>query len=133
MNDFLKPFGSQSFFVGLGVAAIAYLLGPQIKESVRPMAVKGMQGALMISDKTKNMMEEGKDRLEDMMEKTNLMGKDQKHNEQAAVYEMLIKELREDKENSNRILEQLNQTMSGLKDEISKLKNGSAKIAEDHA
>lgn len=131
MNNLLKPFGTQSFFVGLGVAAVTYLLGPQIKETVRPIAVKGTQGAMMLSDKTKEMMEEGKDRIEGMME--NVKGKDGMMQGQAGAYEMLINELREERERSNSLMEKLNDKMNDLKNEIAHIKEGNLDIVDDKA
>ena len=43
MKSILKPFGSQGFLIGIGVAAIGYLIAPQLKKSLRPAAVKGTQ------------------------------------------------------------------------------------------
>lgn len=122
MNDFLKPFGSQSFLVGLGAAAIGYLFGPKIKQAVRPAAVKGAQGMMMVTDKTKEMFDEGKHMMGNMMDKTSSMGKDSHVNPQAGMYEILIHELKEERQRSNHLMEQLNTSIVGLKEEFAHMK-----------
>jgi ABC-type phosphate transport system auxiliary subunit len=123
MNEMLKPFGSQSFFIGLGVAAIGYLLGPQIKESLRPVAVKGVQGAMVLSDQTKHMMSQGKDTINHMVEKTHMTGaQHQVPMDQTNMFQALLNELKAEREHSNKILEELKNTVTGLKDEIAQIK-----------
>lgn len=120
MDNLLKPFGSQSFFVGLGVAAAAYFLGPQIRETIRPMAVKGTQGMMMLTDRTMHMMHEGKEKMEDMMGKMGHMAKSEHMAMgQIGVMEAMLKELREERERSNKMMEEFRETLMGIRDEIS--------------
>ncbi|MDF2545534.1 MAG: hypothetical protein K0R93_432 [Anaerosolibacter sp.] len=132
MNDMMKPFGSQSFLIGLGVAAVGYFFGPQIKQAVRPAAVKGAQGMMMFSDKTKGMFDEGKHMMGNMMDKASHIGQEHHMAGQMGVHEMLMKELREERERTNRLMEQLNTSITGLKDEIAHIKNTSSNTAADH-
>ncbi|MFT9498090.1 hypothetical protein [Anaerosolibacter sp.] len=143
MDNMMKPFGSQSFLVGLGVAAVGYFFGPQIKQAIRPTAVKGAQGMMMFSDKTKEIFGEGKHMMGNMMDKAAHMGHEAAHMGQAqhmggqmagqmGMYEMLMKELKEERERSNRLMEQLNTSITGLKDEIAHIKNTSSNTAADH-
>ncbi|MTI57694.1 hypothetical protein [Geosporobacter ferrireducens] len=120
MDNLLKPFGSQSFFVGLGVAAAAYFLGPQIKETIRPMAVKSTQGMMMMTDKTMRMMHEGKDRVEDMVGKMGNMARpDHIPMEQMGMMEVMLRELKEERERSNKMMEEFRETLMSIRDEIS--------------
>ena len=126
MDNLLKPFGSQSFFIGLGIAAAAYVLGPQIKETMRPMAVKGTQGMMMLTDRTMNMMHEGKDRVEGMVGKMGNMGNmaniartEHMPMEQMGMMEVMLKELKEERERSNKMMEDFHETLMSIRDEIS--------------
>ncbi len=132
MNDWMKPFGSQSFLVGLGVAAVGYFFGPQIKQVIRPAAVRGAQGMMMFSDKTKEMFDEGKHMMGNMMDKTMHMGQEQGMAGQMGMYEMLMKELKDERERSNRLMEQLNTSIVGLKDEIAYIKNNNHGMAPEN-
>ena len=131
MDNPLKLFGSQSFLVGLGVAAATYFLGPQIKETIRPMAVKGTQGMMMMTDRTMRMMHEGRDRMEDMVGKMGHMAKPEHMTMgQMGVMEAMLKELREERERSNKMMEEFRETLMSIRDEISSnRRNGDA--AED--
>lgn len=118
MPSLMKMVGSQSFLLGVGVAAAAYLIGPQIRESLKPAAVKGAQGIMVLGGKTKQALEQGKEKLNDMVfDKSGMETKN--------FQEKLLQELREEREASNRILEELKNSITGLKEEISSIKNGS--------
>ncbi|MBB6217656.1 hypothetical protein HNQ80_003779 [Anaerosolibacter carboniphilus] len=132
MNDLMKPFGSQSFLIGLGVAAVGYFFGPQIKQAIRPAAVKGAQGVMMFSDKTKEMFDEGKHMMGNMMDKASHMGQEQQMAGQMGMYEMLMKELKDERERSNRLMEQLNISIAGLKDEITYMKGSKDGMAPEN-
>lgn len=121
MKELIKPLGGQSFLLGLGLAAAAYFLGPPLKEMMKPMAVKGTQGMMVFGEKTKKMINEGKEKMSDMVfEKPAASAA----NISEMFYEKLLKELRDDREHSNRMVEEINNTLAGLKDEIANIKNG---------
>lgn len=122
IGNLLKPFGSQSFFLGLGVAAAAYFLGPQLMEAVKPMAVKGAQGVMALGSKTSQVFNEGKEKLGNTIEKMTPGERDIKAVD--SMYSDLIKELKDEREASNKILMELRDTMVSLRQEISGMKAG---------
>lgn len=119
-KDLMKPLNPQSFLIGAGIAAAAYLIGPQLKEALRPGANKGGQGLMNIGEKTRQLFEEGKEKLNDI-----IFVKPEESVKMAAgeVGEALIRELREEREHTNKIMEELKNTLGGLKDEIASLRN----------
>jgi len=52
MKELIKPLGSQSFLLDLGIAAAAYFFVPQLKSVLRPAAVKSAAGLMALGDKT---------------------------------------------------------------------------------
>lgn len=125
IKDVIKPFGSQSFLVGVGVAALAYFLGPQLKQSLRPAAVKGTQGVISLGGKTKQLFEEGMGKINTIVfEKTDeVFDKTKETLESIGFSPDLLKELKEERESSNRIMEELKNSVISLKEEISQMKN----------
>lgn len=126
LNDIVKPFGSQGFFVGLGVAAVFYFLGPQLKESLMPAAIKGTQGFMSLGNKTKEIFEENRARLNMPGEKGDeFEGRTASPIESSSLYSELLKTLKDERESSNRILEELKNSIIGLREEITEMKNSS--------
>jgi predicted nuclease with TOPRIM domain len=125
IKDIIKPIGSQSFLVGLGVAALAYFLGPQLKESLRPAAVKGAQGVLTLGSKTKELFEEGMGKLtNNVFEKTDEIADKTKDTVESNGFNPdFLKVLKEERESSNKLLEELRNSVISLKEEISQMKN----------
>lgn len=125
IKDIIKPIGSQSFVVGIGVAALAYFLGPQLKQTLRPVAVKGAQGVMTLSSKTIKAIGESKDKLSSMIsEKASEAVNKVKSTEEGMDFNSdLIKELKEEREASNKILVELINSISGLKDELAQMRN----------
>jgi len=101
--NFLKPFYSQNFLLGIGIAAVGSLFAPTIKEGVRSLAVKGAQGAMMVGDAAKNMKESGKE----------MMQKDENDNAKD-----LANELKSDREQYNSVLKELVTTMKDIQSEV---------------
>ncbi|MDI3481575.1 MAG: hypothetical protein PWQ97_1230 [Tepidanaerobacteraceae bacterium] len=52
----------KSFFWGLGVAALAFIMVPKFKKMARPVIVKGVSGAIGLAKKGREVVEEYKDR-----------------------------------------------------------------------
>jgi hypothetical protein len=125
IKDILKPIGSQSFVVGIGFAALAYFLGPQLKQSLRPIAVKGAQGVMVLGGKTVKAFSESKDKLSSMLtEKVNEGTSNFKSAEGGMdLSANLLKELKEERETANKILADLINSISGLKDELAQIRN----------
>ena len=111
IKDIVKPFGSQSFLIGVGVAALTYLIGPQLKESMKPLAVKGTQGIMALGSKTRQFLDDstGTTRMKNMAEELEASSK-------------TISELKEEQAVSNTIMLELKESVASLKDEISRLK-----------
>ena len=124
IKDIIKPIGSQSFAVGIGVAALAYFFGPQLKQALRPVAVKGVQGVMALGTGTMKAFGDGKDKLSNMMkENTNQTVPPAKTTEDLLNFNNnLMMELKDDRETSNKILTELLSSISGLKDELSQLR-----------
>ncbi|MCX7842147.1 MAG: hypothetical protein N2489_03630 [Clostridia bacterium] len=118
MHSLIKPFASQNFLIGIGLAAAAYFVGPALKEAIKPAAVKGAQGMLMLGDKAKDALNIGKEKLNDLI----FDKEDKSVNMEAAHHDKIIKALKEERELSNKILEELKNTIGGLKDEIAHMR-----------
>ena len=125
IKDIIKPIGSQSFVVGIGVAALAYFLGPQLKQTLRPVAVKGAQGVMILGSKTVKAFGESKEKLSSMLaEKASEVDNKVKCTEEVADFNRnLMQELKEERESSNKILVDLINSISGLKDELAQMRN----------
>lgn len=125
IKDIVKPLGSQSFLVGIGVAALAYFLAPQLKESLRPAAVKGTQGVMTLGSRTKQMLEDGKEKISNLIfEKTE--GAQEKIidiAEEAGISSKVLKELKDERDISNKIMNELKDSIISLKEEISHMKS----------
>lgn len=128
IKDIIKPIGSQSFVLGIGVAALAYFMGPQLKQALRPMAVKGAQGVMTFGSKTAKAFGESKDKLSHMASEKTDRSADMVNSftEDKDFQGNLIRELKEDREASNRILQELANSISGLKDELVQLRNNNS-------
>lgn len=123
MKNILKPFGSQGFLIGIGVAALGYFLAPQLKQSLRPAAVKGAQGVMSLGNKTKQILEDGKEKISVLFEK----GEEAKDSaaegdREKDISSKVLKELMEEQESSAKILNELKDSILSLKEEISQLK-----------
>jgi hypothetical protein len=127
IKDIIKPISAQSFIVGMGVAAFAYFIGPQLKQALRPAAVKGAQGVMTLGSKTVKAFEESRDKLSHMMQdRAEAANNKVIHNQENANLQFsLLKELKEDRDTSNKILQELSSSISNLKDEILQMRNNS--------
>lgn len=125
IKDMVKPFGSQSFLVGMGVAALAYFLAPQLKQSLRPAAVKGAAGVMTLGSKTKQILEDSKDKISSLIfEKAEGKNEIKNSAEEIGIPSEVLKEIREDREVSNKIIQELKESIVSLKEEISHMKKG---------
>lgn len=126
IKDIIKPLASQNFMVGIGVAALAYFLAPQLKEAFRPAAVKGTQAVMTLGTKTKQMLDDGKEKISNLIfEKTEGTGTEEKTNDvvqEVTISSTVLKELREEREVSNKIMDELRNSIMSLKEEISHIK-----------
>lgn len=117
----LKSFGSQSFLIGLGAAAATYFIGPYLKESLRPVMVKGAQGALVLGNQAKDLMDQGKEKVNHMLH--------EKEASASATLDMILKEMKEEREQYNKVFEELRSSITGLREEITSMK-GSEPLQE---
>lgn len=126
IKDIVKPFGSQSFLIGIGVAALAYFLAPQLKQSLRPAAVKGAAGVMTLGDKTKKILEESKDKISNLIFDKTEEARDKVRDvvEEAGISPDVLKEMREEREVSNKMIQELKDSIVSLKEEISHIKKG---------
>lgn len=126
MKDIIKPFGTQGFLVGMGVAALGYFLAPQLKKTLRPVAVKGTQGVMSLGSKTKHILEDGKDKISNFITQNPEETGDSRMDsgEEKGFSSQVLKELMEEREASNRIMSELKDSILSLKEEISNMKRG---------
>ncbi len=110
----LKPFGTQGFIIGLGVAALTYTLGPVIKRNSRNAAVKGAQGALSVGGVASQMFNNGKERVSGMFE-----GMEETDHVTGEEMKTFIEEMRAERDQINELVNKVN----GLEEEISIVKN----------
>lgn len=117
---YLKPFGSQSFVVGIGIAALAYLFGPTIKRGAKTVAVKGMQGALIAGESATNAVEGGKQKASDFI--NNLVTKQGNNDEEFShIYRQMVNELKTQREQNNNVMKELVETMKGMQTQMNKM------------
>ncbi|MCG8540426.1 MAG: hypothetical protein MJA82_10860 [Clostridia bacterium] len=116
--NILKPFGTEGFILGIGIAALGYLLGPTIKRGARGIAVKGMQGAMMVGDTANDAMDSGKEKFNDFIQ--NMM--DSKQDNERNFHKELIDEIKTDRHNNNELLKELVSTMKSLQNEVKDMK-----------
>ncbi len=122
MMNLLKPFGTESFLIGVGLAAASYLLGPTIKQGARGVAVKGMQGALMAGDVANNTMEASRDKLGNFMHKFMDNRDNGKMEVEYSFQKELINELKADREQYNKVLNEMISTMKSIQEDVKTLK-----------
>lgn len=122
MTNLLKPFASQSFLVGLGVAAAAYFIGPQLMEAIKPVAVKGAQGMMALSGMAKETMNQGREKIAGAV--TEMKEKERAATALSENLGELIKELRSEREQSTKVIEELKNAVIGLKDQINSSMKG---------
>lgn len=125
IKDGMKTFGTHSFIAGIGIAAFAYFLGPQMKRAIRPVAIKGAQSVLMLGSKTMKIICESKDKLTSTMAENDddAVNRSKDVAQCAGLESVILQELKEEREVSNKILEELRSSISGLKDELNQMKN----------
>jgi len=119
--NLLKPFSTESFIVGLGIAAVGSLFAPAIKKGAKTMAVKGTQGAMVAGEAANNMMESGKETLNN-----TFPGLSKNKNDSVAAQKLnkeLISELRSDREQYANVLQELVTTMKDIQSEVKAFKS----------
>lgn len=126
LKGIIKPFGSQGFLIGLGVAALAYFLAPQLKQSLRPAAVKGTQSVMTLGSKTKQILDDSKEKISSFISETAGGAKDRIKGavEDTGISSKFLKELKEEREISNKIIHELKDSIISLKEEIAHIKRG---------
>ncbi|EOC99521.1 hypothetical protein [Caldisalinibacter kiritimatiensis] len=129
----LKPFGTQSFVIGVGIAALSYLFGPTIKKGAREVTVKGMQGALLAGEAASNAVDEGKKKMSNVI---NNMKKPMDKNEgielkNSHIVQQLVNELQAERQQNREMFESLMNTVKDLQNEMSSLKEDND-IEEDN-
>lgn len=124
LKHLVKPFGSQGFLIGIGISALTYLLAPQIKETLRPAAVKGTQGLLAFGAETKRILTEGKEKISNVFSEKTEEVKDmmKSKGEGKQLASKLLQELKEERELSNKIMEELKNSIVSLREEISNIR-----------
>lgn len=125
--NLLKPFSSESFIIGLGIAAVGSLFAPAIKKGAKAIAVKGTQGAMMAGDAAENMVKSGKEGMNNIF---SGMFKDKQEDEASRqkFQENLINELKSDREKYSSVLQELVSTIKDIQSEINSLKNSKGDI-----
>lgn len=114
--DLLKPFTSRGFVIGIGIAALAYLLGPQIKQGAKTIAVKGMQGAMVAGEAATQAVTNGREKMGQMMQNMNHQGDN--------LVQQMVSEMKEEREQISHTLNELVNTMRNMQEEITLLKEG---------
>ncbi|MBC8062209.1 MAG: hypothetical protein H7Y18_16290 [Clostridiaceae bacterium] len=125
IKDIVKPMmGSQSLLLGMGVAAVGYMLAPQLKKSMRPMAVKGTQGVMSLGDMTKRMYDDSKEKITSFMgERSSEIQDNLKYaTEESHISSNFLKELVEERNVSNKIMQELKNSIVNLSEEIAQLR-----------
>jgi hypothetical protein len=121
--NLLKPFNTEGFLIGLGIAAVGSLFAPAIKKGAKEIAVKGTQGAMMAGESASNMMQSGKESMNKIfpnMFKNKYDEKDQSFNEN------LINELKSDREQYSNAFQELVSTMKEIQSEVKSLRDAKA-------
>ncbi|GAB6099062.1 hypothetical protein JCM16358_09410 [Halanaerocella petrolearia] len=113
---FLKPFGTQNFVIGIGIAAATYLFGPTLKRNARRAAVKGMQGAMSAGGMASGAMGKSKDKMAGMAGMFQGMATEQQQPNQDVA--MLYNELQEERKQ----ISELASAVKSLQQEISDMK-----------
>lgn len=126
MKNIVKALGSQGFLVGIGVAALGYFLAPQLKETLRPTAVKGTQGIMALGNKTKQILEDSKEKISGLIfeKPEGAINNVKEVIDEKDISSKILKELIEERESSNKILSELKESILSLKEEISYIKHG---------
>lgn len=120
--DLLKPFGSRSFYVGLGVAALAYLLAPTLKQNARAVAVKGVQGAMLAGGAASNALARGREKMSHVMHDVRENVTDNK------MVEQLVSELKAEREQYANTLQEIMSTMKSMQEEIASLRGNEGTV-----
>ncbi len=126
---YLKPFGTQSFVLGIGLAALTYLIGPSVKRGARSVAVKGMQGALMAGEAASNAVDTGKEKASSLFQ--NLMNRGHNHEaeiiERKQLFNNMMNEMKEERRQNRELMQSMLETMQSMQKEISSIKKTTPK------
>ncbi|MDK2804999.1 hypothetical protein Q2T46_12190 [Thermoanaerobacterium sp. CMT5567-10] len=112
-----KMLGSRSFFWGIGVAALSFILFPKAKEKVKPVLVNSMKSTYNMADKASSVINKGKDRIAKMFNdnETNDM-------EDENLYQSEIDSLEEEREKAVKEVNELKNRIEMLESQLSRLK-----------
>ncbi|MDI3311193.1 MAG: hypothetical protein QJR05_07170 [Thermoanaerobacterium sp.] len=112
-----KTLGSRSFFWGIGVAALSYILFPKAKEKVKPVLVNGVKSTYDMADKASSVINKGKDRIAKMFNDTERNDRDDEN-----LYQSQIDNLEEEREKAIKEVNELKNRIEMLESELSRLK-----------
>lgn len=128
--NLLKPFGTEGFILGIGIAAVSYLLGPTIKRGAKGVAVRGMQGALMAGDAANDAIDTSREKFSDFIQ--GMMGdnKDNMMHQDNNFQKELFNELKSERQQYSELMKELVSSVKSLKDEVSDLKKSAATTAQ---
>ncbi|WP_432665519.1 hypothetical protein R9X47_04445 [Wukongibacter baidiensis] len=128
--NLLKPFGTESFILGIGIAAVSYLLGPTIKRGAKGVAVKGMQGALMAGDAANEAMDTGRDKFSDFIQGIMNDGNNNVMDQDNDFQKELFNELKAERQQYSELMKELVSSVKSLQGEVSELKKSAATTAQ---
>ena len=121
MMKYLKTFSTQSFLTGLGIAAAVYTIAPALAQTLKPLAVRGGEGAAALNNKAKQAIYTGREKIDNLIQK-------EPDALTQAVSELneLMRELKAEKQSSSNIMSEMNNTINSLKEELSNIKGSIA-------
>ncbi len=123
---YLRPFGTQSFAIGVGLAAITYLFGPTIRKGAKGVAVKGVQGAMVAGESATNMVEDSKEKA------TNFLGNIMKsprnknheiHQQTSSMYKEMLEEIKAQRDDNSKMMQEMLSTIKNMQNDIVNIKN----------
>ncbi|WHE06322.1 hypothetical protein PGH24_09110 [Thermoanaerobacterium thermosaccharolyticum] len=112
-----KMLGSRSFFWGIGVAALSFILFPKAKEKVKPVLVNSMKSTYDMADKASSVINKGKDRIAKMFNDNERNGKEDEN-----LYQREIDSLEEEREKAVKEVNELKNRIEMLESQLSRLK-----------
>lgn len=112
-----KMLGSRSFFWGIGVAALNFILFPKAKEKVKPVLVNSMKSTYDMADKASSVINKGKDRIAKMFNDNETNDREDEN-----LYQREIDSLEEEREKAVKEVNELKNRIEMLESQLSRLK-----------
>lgn len=119
MRSMMKLMGTPEFLVGIGIAAVAPIIIPQLTNVLRPVAVQGTKGAMDLKEKTNSILEDTRHGLEDIVGRAKKFAAGQgtmRGTNPMEDIKSMLEGLREERQN-------MFSEMSSLKNDIEELKS----------